>query len=432
MKKTVTIVLIMAVLLSLVQTKALAVDKATAINMDFTGEYQVRGWWLGNYDVENNLGAKKNSAFWEQQFKLKMDTNISDNVQGTVDLLITDDDVWESSTGRNVTLDLAYIDLKVPNTPLSLKLGRIDLAFGHNIVLGSDQTWDGLLAEGAQPGPGGVQYGLFTSKWIEGNRTNSGDDVDLYGGYLNLTPQPDFMVGLFLVYGNHTGKETANLIIPYSAGINFDNAFNQAFWIGVTSDVSMESIKFQFEFDYSQLSLDKASTGNTDDTSADGFAVYGDISGIVANLNMGGSILYATGDENGRSTKGSDRDCFSPIYSNFSDMNDYDLITLYGVREDILTNIMAYQLYAKGKILKDKVDTKVSLQYYQLDQAEKLAPGVTRDKTIGTEIDARFTYNLFENLSLTGKAGYLMADDEYFGNDSDDIWLLAHEWVFTF
>lgn len=431
MKRTVTLVLVLAVLLSLGQTNALAVDKA--VKMDFTGEYQIRGWLVGNYDADIGASSKKDSAFWEQQFKLKIDTRVNDNVRGTVGLLITDDDVWESKTGRFVTLDLAYINLKVPNSPLSLKLGRMDLALGHNIVLGSDQTWDTLLAEGTQPGPGGVEYGLFTSKWNEGNKANSGDDVDLYGGYLNLTPQPDLKVGLFIVYGNHTGNKLAEQAPIINSGAdNFGNNFNQAFWVGVTSDVKMEPVTIQFEFDYSQLSLDKETTGNPDDTDATGFAAYGDISGMLANLNIGGSILYASGDENGRSTKASDRDSFSPIFSNFSDMNEYDLITLYWVREDILTNIMAFQIYYKGKMLNDKVATKLSAQYYQLDQAEKLAPGVTRDKTLGTEIDARFTYNIYENLSLTGKAGYLIADDEYFGKDSDDIWLLAHELVFTF
>jgi hypothetical protein len=307
----------------------------------------------------------------------------------------------------------------------------MDMALGHNIVLGSDLTLDTFLAQGTQPGQGGIEYGVFTSKLTEGGESISGDDVDLYGAYLNLNPQPDFKVGLFGVYGNHTGKDIASGIIVSPLN-NFDNNFNQAYWIGITSDIVMEPIKFQFEFDYSQLSLDKASTGNTGDTDATGFAAYGDISGMLANVNIGGSILYASGDENGRSWNASDRDSFSPIFSQFSDMNEYDLITLYWVREDVLTNIMAFQVYLNGKMMNDRVDTKISAQFYQLDKAEILTPAITRDKTIGTEIDARFSFNIYENLSFTGKAGYLLTDEEYFGDDSDDIWLLAHEWVFTF
>ncbi|MEW5801986.1 MAG: hypothetical protein AB1847_07765 [bacterium] len=430
MKRTLALVLLVTILLGIGKTRAYATD------MGFGGEYRIRGWWLGKYNVDDRLGPEEDSAYWDQRFRLTMETKLVDNVQGFVRLLVSDNDAWDSQEARpgnrEVDFDLAYLKLNVPYTPFALKLGRIDLRLGHYLVLGSTMTYDALLAEGAQQGPESVQYGVFTAKIHEGRKSAYEDDIDLYGAYLNMLPQPDFNVGLFGVFGNHAGKETVNRIVDSTAS-NFDNAFNQAFWIGVTSDVTMDPLKFQFEFDYSQLTLDKASTGYADDTSATGFAAYGNISGMVANMNIGGSVLYASGDENGLSTNPEDRDSFSPIRSTFSDMNKYDLITLYWVRNDVLTNIMAYQIYLEGKMLNDKIAAKLSAQYYQLDKAETI-PGVAepREKTIGTEIDARFSYNIFENLTFTGKAGLLLTDDEYFGADSDNIWLLGHEWVLSF
>ncbi|MGA1874020.1 MAG: hypothetical protein ACMUIA_00260 [bacterium] len=436
MKRILTVII-----LTFAMLYTFGLSRVSALELDFTGEYRNRGWWLTNFDI-NTTELTENSAFWDNRFRLQANARISDDLEGVVRLLAADNENWGTLHYRSrsfdpnqpldnrqrynvhadlVEVDLAYVKLNLPNTPFMVKLGKMDLNLGHSIVLGSEMTWDTLALKGVSEN---IHYGLFTAKYHEGDVTMASDDIDLYGLYINLNPQEDVNFGIYAVYGNHSSKDPDRLaIIPAgSNSIGFDNSFNTAYWIGVTSTMNVEPLKVKFEFDHSNLTLDKEVTGDNDrDTT--GFAAYADVSGMAANLTLGGSILFASGEEAGQT---GDSDAFSPIFSRFSYMNDYDLITLYWVRDDILTNMLAFQFYLKGRMFDDQVTTKLSAQYYQLNEEEM------NDKVIGTEIDARISFNIYQNLSFTGKAGYLLTDSEYFGEDDDDIWLLGHEWVFSF
>jgi hypothetical protein len=93
-------------------------------------------------------------------------------------------------------------------------------------------------------------------------------------------------------------------------------------------------------------------------------------------------------------------------------------------------NITAIQLYAM-RDLTPQLNGKVSVQNYAFTEDPDGSAGAM-DTAIGTEVDVKLVYKMYDNLTLTGVGAYWITTDDMFGNNNEDCWLLKHEVLYKF
>ena len=53
-------------------------------------------------------------------------------------------------------------------------------------------------------------------------------------------------------------------------------------------------------------------------------------------------------------------------------------------------------------------------------------------KNLGTEIDVKLVYKLYDNLTISGIGAYWITDEDIYGPENDNNWLLKHEILYKF
>jgi len=108
--------------------------------------------------LRNNFGLTKgpsgNETFDKEQFfatqaRIRIDADLTDNVMTTIRLISERGWDAEDSGTTDVDIDLAYVTLKeFLYSPLSLTIGRQELAYGNKLIIGSANTYDPELLQG--------------------------------------------------------------------------------------------------------------------------------------------------------------------------------------------------------------------------------------------------------------------------------------------
>jgi hypothetical protein len=319
---------------------------------------------------------------------------------------------------------------------VNAKLGRQGIDLGNMILWGSCKTYDSMvLGTSVQ----NMSISFLTVKFDEGETSGAFDDEDLYGLVLSMDPAPNINLGAWAVMGKDgdTTTDTGYMFAdPNLAG----NPDADAFWFGVAANMDLNPVKVKLEFDYSKITLNGQGAGNAD-IDATGYAFFGDVSADTTVATVGGSVLYTSGDD--KDDNNPDTDLFIPISSHFSERNDYDYLVLrryvYGAGSTVngmkiagdhsIGNIIAIRLYAM-KDLTPKLTGRISAQNYSYTQ-DPDGTGWMKKK-LGTEIDVKLVYKLYDNLTLTGVGAYWVTDEDTFGPDNDNNWLLKHEILYKF
>ncbi|MFN7170080.1 MAG: alginate export family protein, partial [Candidatus Omnitrophota bacterium] len=118
-------------------------------NVKVSGDISILGIYRDEYDLDDRAGsgsdASDDHGFYASITRLRVDADLTDNVQATVRLL--NERTWdtESAESTDVDLDLAYITLKeMLYSPLTLILGRQNLKFGTGLIVGDPDTNAGV------------------------------------------------------------------------------------------------------------------------------------------------------------------------------------------------------------------------------------------------------------------------------------------------
>lgn len=422
------------------------------------GEWRVRGYVMDLNGTNDASGSRSDTAsYWDQRFRLYITAKVSDNLKGIVRMLSPDHvpcdyneagNIWGSGDAvdpKPVLWDVAYLDFDVPlpTAPVNVKLGRQGIDLGNYILLGSCKTYDSMiLSMGIQ----NVSVSLLTVKLDEGQATSGAfDDEDLYGAVLSFDPAPNINLGIWSVIGKD-GDTTVDLDpnLGNDPGYMFNdptlastNPSADAFWLGAAASMDFPPMKINLEFDYSKVTLNGA-WGNPD-IEHTGYAFFADVCADIPAVKFGGNLLYTTGVDKD-DPDSNNTDLFVPISSHFSERNDYDYLVLrrfiYGMGNGSLDgdhsigNIIAIKLYAM-KDLAPKLTGMVSAQNYSFTQDPDGSLG-SAGKNLGTEIDVKLIYKLYNNLTITGVGAYWVTDEDTFGNDNENNWLLKHEILYKF
>jgi hypothetical protein len=436
---------------------------------------------------DQNDFADRESSLWDSRMRLKMEFAANENLKGVYVLEvgditwggnITDSPIYpdlnngtffvdgrsrdESLAGQtpysdgigndaiNLETKHMYIDFTLPDTPVNAKIGLLPMKFGHGIVLDHDVA--GLIL---QVKTDTVTAGAGTFKTSEGNSQTSNDN-DFYTLFANLSLQDKGSIGLFGIMG------VIGDPAQFSSYTKSDlrNKANY-WWAGLSGDLNLDPVTIAFEADGFWADFDLVSDfpgdGFGKDLEAEGYAAYLDIAANLQPVKVGVAGLFATGETLNQST--GDRvnrgpDGFAPLRPTDSEdraLLDWDNMFLVDLNQNFLSNLISGKLYVQISP-SDSVTVGISGQSYWLEESA-MGVGNGRGSYIGTEADLDLTVQIYENLAYKVAGAYMFTSDQVFGveagvdvfdsngsfvgtadkdYDSEDIWFLGHQLIYTF
>ncbi len=118
-------------------------------NVKVSGDINILGvlrnnFNLGNPDTTGSGVTKEDDKgrFFATQTRVRIDADLTDNVMATVRLINERNWTAESNSSTDIDLDLAYVTLKeFLYSPLTLTLGRQELKFGNQLIIGNNGTY---------------------------------------------------------------------------------------------------------------------------------------------------------------------------------------------------------------------------------------------------------------------------------------------------
>ncbi|MCG2714658.1 MAG: alginate export family protein [Candidatus Omnitrophica bacterium] len=147
MGKRLILVLALALLVGLTFSAAYAEVQ----NVKVSGDFIVSGVARNHFNLENNTAGDKSvlkQTFLMSQIRVRIDADLTDNVQATVRLI--NERIWngqndhgvaghaDDNDNTSIDLDLAYVTLKeFLYSPLTLTVGRQEIKFGNGLVIGN-------------------------------------------------------------------------------------------------------------------------------------------------------------------------------------------------------------------------------------------------------------------------------------------------------
>jgi hypothetical protein len=143
--------LILTLALALVVGLTFNAAYAEVQNVKVSGDINIIGAIRNNFDLGNpptvaTPGAatkeNDNGSFFATQTRVRIDADLTDNVMATVRLINERNWTSETNSSTDIDLDLAYVTLKeFLYSPLTLTLGRQELRFGNQLIIGNNGTY---------------------------------------------------------------------------------------------------------------------------------------------------------------------------------------------------------------------------------------------------------------------------------------------------
>jgi len=425
------------VLISVIAVVLFTVTAFAATTVEFNGDIRIRGEKndnLTDFQKSDSNDAPCSSinecyddnSWYEQRVRLGAKATISPSTFGVIELESGSGDVdswtWEGVNTKRGSMDirLAYIAHSFGKMA-TLQAGHMELALGNKLFFDHTQFADDAILLLVPAGPGNVM-GLMI-KLGEGN-TGENDDAEAY------------VLGYSAPMGsvNFSGEVTHLRFHDKSIHDNGQKLTN----IGLRADADLSGImvKGDVEYQWGKLgSCDTCGIGGTgvDDIKFRGFAVMVGATIPAGTVSARANAAYGSGD---KITSDDKYEGFVNFLSadepNYTYIYEYKATAASGGLHTGLNN--TWYLNA-GVTAKPMTDLSLSGDVYFLRAAKKVSE--TEDsKAIGTEVDAKASYQLDTNLFYTIDAGYLFAGNLYKnvtgGENPDNPWSVRHTLRLTF
>ncbi len=422
-------------------------------------------------------------AWVDSRMRLKMDLVASEDLMGVI-YFEGDSTKWgeERGTGaqRNqagawgaggsdataVELKQFYIDFNVPGlkdtVPTNVRVGTQWLAIRSHVFLGADGA---TLRIFTQPGP--LRLYLNWSKPGEGTDFDY-DDTDLYSARVVLA-LPDFPIrpGGLVAYWNaheyplHGANDThANFL-----------------WLGANVDGKIGPANIQTDFIYVDGEVEqRVPTLANPDLDYSGWIAWADVNVPVGMFTVGGTFMYATGDdrEEELASAGLSRDREAYVIPPGSEANPVlsvvfwasavnDAIDIVGgsngarnqsteVQQRWFGGLWTAKGYASfkpldwlkvtgyGMYIGDTIDNGNTIgNASNISGVPAAIAGFADDDDIGIEFGAIVDISVYKNLTYSVGAGYLVAGDALettdaanINQDPDDPWAIVSQLLYKF
>ena len=358
-------------------------------NVEVGGGIRIRGNW---YDFDDTLPEV---AFVEQRTRLNFKADFTDNVSTFIE--VDNYGNWgtdfrsdyltglDGAGGGDVSLYQAYIEAnEMWGTPLRLRVGRQELAFGSQWLVGVNDAssfFQGLSFDAIRLDYTTDQFTVaaFASKLAEGlGDLYSENDVDFYGIYGSYTGIEDVTIDAYWLY---LRNDNGDARIPAS-DVDIHT-------IGLRGAGKVGAFDFEAEVAYQFGEIDGPGGADAD---------YGNIGG---NLELGYTFdasiqprIYLGGAYFGGDTNGDDVS-FNRLFSNW----EYSAF----IENTELSN--AWLIRAGVSILPtETVKLALAATYFQVDDD-------IDNQDLGWEVGLYGSYQYSEDLAF--RAGYV----HYFGDD---------------
>jgi hypothetical protein len=413
MKKLFTIVVAAALMFA-------AAGQVQATALETSGEFRARFWNLGDY-----LTGGENQEFWDQRLRLSMVWPVAEGVKVSAradimegfwgDKLVSGsqsapgaDVTYSASSNSRPAIAFDHVNLMfvVPNTPMTVTVGRQDASWGPGNFTKSDNR-DRFKVTG--------KFGDVTALYTYDKYT----EVLSLHGVSSLGDRRQHSVGAIGTFAGWNAGVIYGLILDESNPAT-DTTLNavDAYAMGKAGPVDLK-----FELTYGFGENDNA--GSTPNVDLSGMLAYVGVSMPAGPVTLGIEGSYASGDDKGTADENEGvlrAEYQSPFWSvilfNNFDLNGYANESMAGADDVGVGNAMAGKVSCAATVMPG-LSLYGAVVYAQ--RLEETAVGAGNDEALGLEFDLVAAYALSENVTVTVGGGYLSAGD-YFGSDPDNPW----------
>ena len=362
---------------------------ASAGDVTFSGQYRLRGEYTNNNNFNDDVSD--DSDVWVQRVRLTANAKATDDVSAKITL--QDTRTW-GATGQlsgdsaNVDLHEAYVNVSdVFGTPVSLRAGRQELAYGDERLIGSfgwSNNGRAFEAFKLMYSNDAVNVDAFTATITEDGA--AGDDTYFNGVYATLKQLvPNNTLDVYLL---QLTSGTSDSATTYTLGARLKGAV-----AGV--DYTVE-LPYQF-----------GEATSTTDISAWAFAAkVGYTLPTPMKIRVGAEYDLATGQDPDETDVTVFNNLFPTNHAHFG------IADVANVNQ--WSNMQAWSVNASVD-LNEK--TRLYVAYWDFTEQETTAAGESDD--LGSEIDLIATYKYNNNLNIEAGAARFMPGDAA-GTDPDD------------
>ncbi len=464
----------LVVLLSLGLVMAFSIT-ALAVTPDFTGQYYVRGSYMNNPTMmpQDEGSARGSLSYYDQRLRLFPRLKIADGLTLTMRFDAMEA-IWgkdqspgaapgttttSASTARkyfsgNISWERVYVDF-------ATAIGNWRVGYAGATQYGWGTDW--MNASGTAPyiqwsrkfgdvtvlanlnkktkgeiSASGV-YGKDCETAACSNLTAQDVDNDFYNLGVNYKTKTVETGLLWTYYRNAFQRTQTEDTEDWTKGKGLYTLHNfQPYVKTKLGPVDLEAEGYWITGKFSPESVGSSMTKDADLT-AKGIYVNGRFN--MGPAYVGGIFIYCSGDDIttddkmeggvldyiGHNSSTEPWGAFNTILFS-EDYHDYTLSQGHSAAiGPAMDNIFLYQIYGGfAPTKKLSLDARVSF----MKQAEEIYPGV--DKSLGTELDVRAVYKIYDNLTYNLGFAYLWTGDYFKGDDPankiENIYHIAH-WI---
>jgi hypothetical protein len=459
-----------------------AIAAVGGVDVQFSGTYRVRGW------IDDAIGApttfaknnvNKGQAFYDNRLRMETTFKVAEGLK-----LVTRFDALEKKWGQSVA---AYGSSYAPNNNDSISFERAYVSFTTGLgtfnvgyqdwqrfgtqFMDSDLTYPGIkwintfgpltVLAGTEKRTESITRNTSTYVVTGNQNYNSGYvdvDMDVYDlGFIFKFKGGD--AGLLYQYYrvNDYSQAATQDAVPFKRSIHLFDGYGK-FKFG---PVYVEGEAFYTTGTW--IDYTNNDRNNYQNTALEAWGMYLNAEVEFKPIYAGGKFVYVSGDDgtsgqaNNANTRhgsianavslGQDHD-FALMIGNYEYFNQ---VTANGVAggagwtngSQTLTysmeNIWAWQLYVGVKPT-PKIDVRLAVTdaYVQTLTSVPLTNNSTPiiSNHIGTEVDLRASYKIFDNLTYSAGFGYMFAGDFFKGTNSansvSNDYLLMHQLMLSF
>jgi len=391
--------------------------------------------------TDPNAGNDGSASWWDTRAMLGIQAVVSENLKGVFLLQFGQYD-WGSyatSVGTNnepFLVNNAYIDFKIPTTPIEAVVGLAPMKLGHGVLLQDDVAMINLAVN-----LDSVKFQAFAIKAAENFRM-SDDDDDIYGVSIDLDLGDTGTVGAYALDRRRNSGDNMNAVGGLAGTIGDMNLT----YLGLTGDLKFGNISVACEaiWEHGKVAMPSVGGIAADDFDIDSVLGYLDIAIDLDVAKVGIAGVYATGNNNDTMAVlggGENMNAFvaiSPTDSYDRSVLNWDELFVREVLANNISNLFSPKIYFTVNPT-DTISLTLQNQWYWRAQTADGGGAFNgnnkltfKDNFIGKNIDVIANVKLYDQLSWRLTGSYMMTADDTFGGGADSMWQLRQALTFTF
>ncbi|MFA5062476.1 MAG: alginate export family protein [Candidatus Omnitrophota bacterium] len=362
---------------------------------------------LGTPDPGTGTNTKERNRLFGTQTRLRVDADLTDNVIATVRLINERSWTTESNSSTDIDLDLAYVTLKeFLYSPLSLTLGRQEIRFGNQLIIGNSNNYTSDALNGF-PADLSVRNAFDAIRAtlnydplvidavyakISNSNTNADDDADLFGVNASYDVSKKLNVQGY-IWDKRSKAEEAN-------NSKKDNVYTLG---ALITAKPITDLKLSLEGAW-QFGMDRVLSSNNTSDKRKAYALQAmadyTFSKVKFTPSIGAGYTYLSGPKGGKYS-GWDPMYYNQVLGNIAyAILPFSNMQAIGVRGSVKP---ADDVTLTGSVTNFSLVKEVS-GYNSLYNNE-LIPTTTK-KNLGNEFDLTATYDYTEDVQLGLTWGY--------------------------